>query len=82
MITDKEFLTFQDGIFKPYLEKYIEFKRGKGEKVTHSTLIRLKALNESLNRYNSILEIDRNTVEQLLKEKETESGASRALRVL
>lgn len=81
MITDKEFLAFQDGIFKPYFEKYIEFKRGKGEKVTHSTLIRLKALNESLNRCSSILEIDRNTVELILKEKETESGASRALRV-
>lgn len=81
MITDKEFLAFQDGIFKPYFEKYIEFKRGKGEKVTHSTLIRLKAMNESLNRCSSILEIDRNTVELILKEKETESGASRALRV-
>lgn len=81
MITDKEFLTFQDGIFKPYFEKYIEFKRGKGEKVTHSTLIRLKALNESLNRCSSTLDIDRNTVELLLQEKDTEPGASRALRV-
>lgn len=81
MITDKEFLAFQDGIFKPYFEKYIEFKRGKGEKVTHSTLIRLKALNEALNRCISTLDIDCNTVELLLQEKDTESGASRALRV-
>lgn len=41
MNTDKEFLAFQDGIFKPYFEKYIEFKRGKGEKVSHSALMRL-----------------------------------------
>ena len=26
--------------FKPYFEKFIEFKRGKGEKVASSTLIR------------------------------------------
>ena len=46
MITDKEFLAFQDGIFKPYFEKYIEFKRGKGEKVSPSALIRLRSLNK------------------------------------
>ena len=32
MINDKEFLKFKDGFFKPYFEKFIEFKRGKGEK--------------------------------------------------
>ena len=53
MIDDKEFLTFEDGFFKPLLGKYIEFKRGKGEKVSHSTMIRLKKLNNRLNRYNS-----------------------------
>jgi integrase/recombinase XerD len=81
MITDKEFLAFQGGIFKPYFEKYIEFKRGKGEKVSHSALIRLKVLNESLNKCRSPLEIDRNTIELLLQEKDTEQEASRALRV-
>lgn len=81
MINDKEFLAFQDSIFKPYFEKYIEFKRGKGEKVTHSTLIRLKALNASLNRCNSSLDIDRYTVELLLQKKDIEQEATRALRV-
>lgn len=81
MITDKEFLTFQDGIFKPYLEKYIEFKRGKGEKVSQSTLVRLRGLNESLNRCSNTLDTDRNIVELILQEKETEKEASRAMRV-
>ena len=81
MITDKEFLAFQEGIFKPYFEKYIEFKRGKGEKVSQSALIRLKGLNESLNRCRSRLDIDRNTVELILQEKDTEQEASRAMRV-
>jgi integrase/recombinase XerD len=81
MITDKEFLAFQDGLFKPYFEKYIEFKRGKGEKVSQSTLIRLKTLNESLNRSSSTLDIDRNIVELILKGKNAEQEASRAMRV-
>jgi len=57
---DKEFLVFQEGIFKPYFEKYIEFKRGKGEKVSQSTLVRLRGLNESLNRCSNTLDTDRN----------------------
>ena len=61
MITDKEFLAFQDGLFKPYFEKYIEFKRGKEEKVSRSALVRLRILNESLNRCSHTLDIDRNT---------------------
>jgi len=81
MITDKELLAFRDGIFKPYFEKYIEFKRGKGEKVSHSTLIRLKALNESLNRYSNTLDIELDTVELLLKGKDTERETLRAMRV-
>lgn len=52
MINDKEFLKFEEGFFKPYFEKFIEFKRGKGEKVAHSTMIRLKKLNNSLNNYH------------------------------
>jgi integrase/recombinase XerD len=81
MITDKEFLAFQDGIFKPYFEKYIEFKRGKGEKVSQSTLVRLRALNESLHKCSSTLDIDRNTAELILKKKDGERETSRAMRV-
>ncbi len=81
MINDKEFLAFQDGIFKPYFEKYIALKRGKGEKVSRSTLIRLKLLNNSLCRIKSNLDIDRETVEYLLLEKSAEQDASRAIRV-
>lgn len=53
MINDKEFLKFEDGFFKPYFEKLIEFKRGKGEKVASSTLIRFRKLNNSLNQYQT-----------------------------
>ena len=52
MINDKEFLKFEEGFFKTYFEKFIEFKRGKGEKVARSTIIRLRKLNNSLNCYN------------------------------
>lgn len=53
MINDKEFLQFEEGFFKQYFEKFIEFKRGKGEKVAKSTLIRLRKLNNSLNQYKT-----------------------------
>src|SRR5699024_11784652 len=53
MINDKEFLKFEEGFFKPYFEKFIEFKRGKGEKVASSTLIRFRKLNNSLNQYQT-----------------------------
>lgn len=53
MINDKEFLKFEEGFFKPYIEKFIEIKRGKGEKVSSSTLIRFKKLNNSLNQYQT-----------------------------
>ena len=53
MINDKEFLRFEDGFFKPYFEKFIEYKRGKGEKVAHSTLIRFGRLNNALNKYDT-----------------------------
>lgn len=63
MINDKEFLKFEDGFFKPYFEKFIEFKRGKGEKVASSTLIRMRKLNNSLNNYQS----DRITKQMVLE---------------
>jgi len=81
MITDKEFTGFRDGIFKAQLEKYIEFKHGKGEKVTHSTLIRLKTLNNDLSRLCPLLEINRDAAEAILLEKAGESTSTRALRI-
>lgn len=53
MLNDKEYLKFEEGFFKPYFGKFIEFKRGKGEKVAASTLIRLRKLNNSLNQYQT-----------------------------
>lgn len=53
MINDKEFLGFDDGFFRPLFEKFIEYKRGKGEKVTHSTLVRFRKLNNTLNKYGT-----------------------------
>ena len=52
MINDKDYLKFEEGFFKPYFEKFIEFKRGKGEKVAQSTMIRLRKLNNALNNYH------------------------------
>ena len=65
MINDKEFLKFEEGFFKPYFAKFIEFKRGKGEKVAQSTMIRLRKLNNSLNCYNES-HISEQMVEELL----------------
>lgn len=76
MINDKEFLKFEDGFFKPYFEKYIEFKRGKGEKVAHSTMIRLRKLNNSLNCYH-VNHISEQMVEELLAPQEGLSESER-----
>ena len=65
MINDKEFLKFEEGFFKPYFAKFIEFKRGKGEKVAQSTMIRLRKLNNSLNCYH-VSHISEQMVEELL----------------
>lgn len=81
MLNDKEFRAFQEGIFKKYFEKYILFKRGKGEKVTHSTLIRLKLLNQALNQSCVCLEIPRGVVESILYKKENESLSTQSLRI-
>jgi len=81
MLNDKEFQAFQEGIFKGYFEKYIMFKRGKGEKVTHSTLIRLKSLNKELTLACDSLEISHEVAEFILREREKESPSSRGLRV-
>ena len=65
MINDKEFLKFEEGFFKPHFEKFIEFKRGKGEKVAQSTMIRLRKLNNALNSYH-VNHISEQMVEALL----------------
>jgi integrase/recombinase XerD len=44
---------FTNGIFKPYFVKFIELKRGKGEKVTDSTLYVIKTINNGLSIFNS-----------------------------
>lgn len=76
MINDKDFLKFEDGFFKPYFEKFIEFKRGKGEKVAQSTMIRLRKLNASLNRYH-VRHISKQMVEELLAPRDGLSEAER-----
>lgn len=80
MINDKEFLHFHENFYKPYFEKYIEFKRGKGEKVAHSTLIRLKILNNTLNT-KSYAEITQAISEALLQPRPKEKPQSRQLRI-
>jgi site-specific recombinase XerD len=69
MLNDGEFLKFEDGFFKPYFEKFIEFKRGKGEKVAKSTMIRLRKLNTELNKYHAE-SITPRMIEELLKPRE------------
>ena len=65
MIDDKEFLKFEDGFFKAYFEKFVAFKRGKGEKVAQSTMIRLRRLNTALNEYG-VERITDQMIEELL----------------
>ncbi len=76
MINDKEFLKFEDGFFKPYFEQFIEFKRGKGEKVARSTVIRLRKLNNSLNSYH-VNHISEQMVEEILAPREGLSESER-----
>ena len=76
MINDKEFLKFEEGFFKPYFEKYIEFKRGKGEKVAQSTMIRFRKLNNSLNGYHTN-HISEQMVEELLAPRDGLSESER-----
>jgi integrase/recombinase XerD len=80
MINDKDFLKFENGIFRPYFEKYIEYKRGKGEKVAPSTIKRLRTLNHDLNAYG-ILKIDAAMIEELLAPKNGISETGRQCRI-
>ena len=76
MINDKEFLKFEEGFFKPHFEKFIEFKRSKGEKVAQSTMIRLRKLNNTLNCYNAN-HISEQMVEELLAPRDGLSESER-----
>ena len=76
MISDREFLMFEDGYFKPYFEKYIEYKRGKGEKVARSTIIRLRKLNNDLNQYDCQI-ISQSMIEELLAPRDGLSESAR-----
>ena len=76
MINDKDYLKFEEGFFKPYFEKFIEFKRGKGEKVAQSTMIRLRKLNNALNNYH-VNYISEQMVEELLAPRDGLSESER-----
>lgn len=80
MVSDKDFQKFEGGMFKPYFEKYIEYKRGKGEKVASSTTRRLRTLNHDLGACD-VLKIDPTMVEKLLSPENSASEAERQCRV-
>lgn len=80
MVTDREFQNYSEGIFKPYFEKFIEFKRSKGEKVGHSALVRMKALNNELNSYG-ILGVTKEIAEEILSPKDGVSENTRYARI-
>lgn len=80
MIDDKEFQKFEDGFFKPLFEKFITFKRSKGEKVAQSTLLRLKKLNSRLNSYHTEV-ITQQMVTEILRPEESLSEIERAYMV-
>ena len=80
MVADKEFQNYSEGIFKPYFEKFIEFKRSKGEKVGHSALVRMKALNDKLNS-SGTLHVTKETAEEILAPKDGVSRNTRYARI-
>lgn len=80
MVTDVQFQKYSEGIFKPYFEKFIEFKRSKGEKVAPSALNRMKWLNDQLNQTDS-LNVTKETAEFLLTPAEGVSEITRYARI-
>jgi integrase len=80
MVTDKRFLSFDDGIFKPYFEKFILYKRSKGQKVAHSALCRMGVLNNMLNSYG-VLEVTKEIAEEILAPREDVSKFTRNERI-
>lgn len=81
MVTDKDFQRFNDGIFKPYFEKFILYKRSKGEKVAPSALVRMKYLNDVLNNYGT-LEVTREVADEILAPKSDVSDWTRYARII
>lgn len=51
MLNDREWEQFNEGPFKAHFERFIEYKRSKGEKVARNSLQRLRDLNNELNTY-------------------------------
>lgn len=67
MVNDQMFMRFDEGVFKPHFEKFIEYKRGKGEKVGPGTLKTLRVINRELNRFSN-LELSKEDLQQLLRD--------------
>lgn len=80
MVADREFQNYSEGIFKPYFEKFIEFKRSKGEKVGHSALSRMRALNDELNSYG-LLNVTKEIAEKILAPRDGMSANTRYARI-
>lgn len=59
---------FKEGFFKPYLIKFIQMKRAKGDKVRPPTLYRLKFINNTLHELNTSV-ITKDIVDHLLFSK-------------
>lgn len=80
MVNDEIFMRFEEGIFKPYFEKFIEYKRATGEKVGTGTLRSLRVLNRELNRFNK-LELTETDLSELLKDSSERSDSYRQDRI-
>jgi integrase len=81
MVADRDFQRFNDGVFKPYFEKFILYKRSKGEKVAPPALVRMKYLNDTLNAYGT-LEVTREVADEVLAPKPDVSNWTRYNRVI
>ena len=80
MVNDEIFMRFDEGIFKPYFEKFIEYKRSKGEKAGNGTLKSLRVINRELNQFTS-LELSEDNLRELLNDKSERSDRYRQDRI-
>ena len=80
MIEDRIFKTFPDGLFKPYIEKFVEFKRSKGVKFGYSALVRMKALNYDLDSYGQ-LNVTKEIAEKIMLPRDDDAKYVRAVRI-
>ncbi len=64
---------FIDCVFKPYFLEFIKLKRGKGEKVTNSSLYVLKTINNRLSIFDSPY-ITKKMADYVLVQKKLEDG--------